>query len=96
MKTISRVIIILLAAVLIGGLFYSVVNAGSSSTSQTSISERPVGDFPQPDGEEFEEGGIAFPAESIKSLAIISIVSALYLNVIKKISLKKAKLKPVS
>ena len=93
MKTISRMIIILLAAVLIGGLFYSVVNAGSSSTSQTSISERPAGDFPQP---ESKVGGISFPAESIKSLAIISIFSALYLNVFKKISVKKNTLKPIT
>ena len=81
MKTISRIIIILLVATLIGGLFYSVVNAGSSSTSQTSMSERPEGDFARPDG---EEGGISFPAESIKNLAIISIICALYLNVFKK------------
>jgi len=95
MKTISRVIIILLVAALIGGLFYSVVNAGSASTSQTSISERPVGDFPLPD-EDRDEGEISFPAESIKSLAIISIVGAVYLNVIKKISVRKPTLKPMS
>ena len=96
MKTISRIIIILLVATLIGGLFYSVVNAGSSSMSQTSISERSAGDFPQPDDEEFEEGGIAFPAESIKSLAILSIVSAVYLNFVKKSDRKKPILKPVT
>ncbi len=95
MKTISRIIIILLAAMLIGGLFYSVVNVGSSSTSQTSISERPTGDFPRPDGDQ-EEGGIAFPAESIKSLAIISIVSAVYLNFVKKPAQKKSLLKPIT
>ena len=95
MKTISRMITILLVATLIGGLFYSAVSAGSSSTSQTSISERPTGDFPQPDGDR-EEGGISFPAESIKSLAIISIVCALYLNVIKKFAVKKPVLKPIT
>ena len=95
MKTISRMLTILLVATLIGGLFYSVVSAGSSSTSQTSISERPAGDFPQPDGDEREDGGISFPAESIKSLAIISIVSAVYLNVIKKFTVKKPILKPI-
>lgn len=92
MKTISRMIIILLVATLIGGLFYSAVSAGSSSTSQTSISDRPTGDFPQPDG---DEGEISFPAESIKSLAIISIVCAVYLNVVKKFAVKKPTLKPI-
>ena len=95
MKTISRIIIILLVATLIGGLFYSAVSAGSSSTSQTSISERPTDDFARPDGDQ-DEGGISFPAESIKSLAIISIVGAVYLNVIKKISVRKPTLKPIS
>lgn len=94
MKTISRMIIILLVATLIGGLFYSAVSAGSSSTSQTSISERPTGDFPQPDGDR-DEGEISFPAESIKSPAIISIVCAVYLNVVKKFAVKKPTLKPI-
>ncbi len=92
MKTISRIIIILLAATLIGGLFYSVVSAGSSSTSQTSISEGPTGDFPQPDDDR-EEGGISFPVESIKSLALISIACAAYLNVAKRKPGKKLPLK---
>lgn len=95
MKMLSRIIIILLAATLIGGLFYGAVSAGSSSTSQTSISERPAGDLPQPDGDN-EEGSISFPAESIKSLAIISIVCVVYLNAIKKIGVKKPLLKPTS
>lgn len=95
MKTFPRIIIILLVATLIGGLFYSAVSAGSSSTSQTSISERPTGDFPRPDGDQ-EEGGISFPAESIKSLAIISIVSAVYLNIVKKFTAKKPILKMIS
>jgi hypothetical protein len=96
MKTISRLIIILLVAVLIGGLFFRIVNAGSSSISQTNVSEIPIGDFPQPDGGEYEEGGMSFPAESIKSLAIISIVSAVYLNTTKKSAVKKSTLRPVS
>ena len=95
MKTISRILIILLVATLIGGLFYSAVRAGSSSTSQTSISERPTGDFARPDGDH-DEGGISFPAESIKSLVIISLVGAVYLNVIKKFAAKKPLLKPLS
>ena len=95
MKTISRIIIILLVTTLIGGLFYSAVSAGSSSTDQTTISERPTGDFPQPDGD-IDEGEISFPAESIKSLAIISIVCAAYLNVVKKFAVKKPTLRPIT
>ena len=95
MKAISRVIIILLVATLIGGLFYSVVNIASTSTSQTSISESPAGDFPQPDDDR-EEDGISLPAESIKNLAIISIICAVYLNFVKKPAQKKPILKPTT
>ncbi|MBK8784096.1 MAG: hypothetical protein IPO22_20410 [Anaerolineales bacterium] len=95
MKTISRIIIILLVATLVGGLFYGAVTSGSSSTGQTSLSERPTGDFPRPDGDEREDSGISFPAESIKSLAIISIVGAVYLNFVKKSDQKKPILRPI-
>ena len=95
MKTISRIVIILLVATLIGGLFYSAVSSGSSPTDQTTISERPTGDFPRPDGD-MDEGEISFPAESIKSLAIISIVCAVYLNVVKKFAAKKPTLRPIT
>jgi hypothetical protein len=93
MKIISRIMIILLVAALVGGLFYSVVAAGSSSTNQTSISERPAGNFSRPDGDR-EEGGGGFPVDSIKNLAIISIICAVYLNFIKKPAVKKPILKP--
>lgn len=94
MKTIFRIIIILLVATLIGGLFYGAVSSGSSSAGQTSFSERPGGDFARPDGDR-EHGGGGFPVESIKNLAIISIICALYLNFVKKPVVSKPVLKPI-
>jgi hypothetical protein len=89
MKTIFKILMILIVAVLIGGLFYGVVTAASSGTSQTSFRERPSGgEFAQPDRD--SAGGIQFPADAIKNLVIISIVSILYLNVPKWLGRKKS------
>jgi len=95
MKTIFRIIVILVVTTLVGGLFYGAVTSGSSSTGQTSMSERPTGDFPRPDGDH-EEGSGGFPVESIKNLAIISIICAVYLNIFKKPAIIKPILKPIS
>lgn len=91
MKIIFKILAILVVAVLVGGLFYGTVTIASAGATQTSVSERPL----PPDGEEFD-GGIQFPVESIKSLAIISIVGALYLNVPKWIAGKRLPVKAIS
>jgi hypothetical protein len=93
MKTIFRILVILVVAVLVGGMFYGIVTA-SSSTSQTSISERPAGDFTLHDREN-GTGGIQFPADAIKNLAIISIISVVYLNAQKWLGRKKLAAKVV-
>lgn len=89
MKTIFKILVIIVLAVLVGSLFYGVVTAISSGTNQLSISARPVdGEFARPD-REGDAGGLQFPADSIKNLAIISIISIIYLNVPKLWKRKK-------
>ena len=88
MKTIFKILVILVVAVLVGGLFYSVVTATSSSADQSSMPERPAdGEFVRPDRE--EASGIQFPADAIKNLVIISVVSVIYLNVTKWLGRRK-------
>ena len=88
MKTIFKILVILVVGVLVGGLFYSVVTATSSGTGQSSLTERPAdGQFSPHDRE--SAGGVQFPADAVKNLAIISIVSVVYLNATKWFSRKK-------
>ena len=88
MKTIFKILVILVVAVLVGGLFYSMVTATSSGADQSSISERPIdSEFVRPDRE--EAGGIQFPADAIKNLVIISVVSVIYLNITKWLGRRK-------
>jgi len=98
MKTIFNILVILVVAVLVGGLFYGIVTAASSGISQSSISERPAngqlpadGEFNRPDRE--GAGRIQFPAESVKNLAIISIIGVICLNAIKWLDRKKSTVK---
>ena len=95
MKTLFRILVIMVVAVLIGGAFYGAVTASSSGTDGTSIQERPRPDgFPaeRPEGEDFE-GGIQFPAEMIKSLVIMTVVATASLNLPKLFNWKKPNLK---
>ena len=81
MKTIFKVLVILVVAILVGGLFYGAVTASSSGTDQTAMSERPMpadGEFERPDGD--EAGGIQFPADAVKNLLIITVIATLYVN----------------
>ena len=101
MKTIFNILVILVVAVLVGGLFYGAVSITSSGTNQTSFEERPLpGDFPAsgefnpPDREEFD-GGVQFPVEMIKNLAVISVVAVVYTMVTKFFGRKKNSM-PVS
>jgi hypothetical protein len=95
MKTIFKILVILVVAVLVGGMLYGVVTAASSGVDQSSIAERPTdgqfpadGEFSPPDRDDLD-GGIQFPADAIKNLAIISIVSVIYLNAPKLLGRKK-------
>ena len=89
MKTIFNILVILVVAVLVGGLFYGAVTLTSSGTDQTLIQERPLpGDFPTdgefspPDRDE-SAGGVQIPVDMIKNLAIIVVVAVVYLNITK-------------
>ena len=89
MKTIFKILVIVVFAVLVGSLFYGVVTAVSSGTDQSFMPARPTdGEFDRPDREE-GTGGLQFPADAVKNLAIISIVSVVYLNAPKLLRRKK-------
>lgn len=79
MKTIFKTLVILVVAVLIGGVFYGVVTANSSGSTQQTSLERPTdGEFARPDLD--ESGGFQFPFDAVKNLVIISVIAAIYLN----------------
>jgi hypothetical protein len=91
MKTIFHILIILVVAVLLGGLFYGAVTAFSFNTSQAQATDRPLppeGEFdrPSPDG---ETGSLQFPFDSVKNLLIITAVGAVYLNAPKLLGKRK-------
>lgn len=89
MKTIFKTLVIVVVAVLVGSLFYGTVTAISSGTNQSSISARPTdGEFDRPD-RDGDAGGLQFPADSIKNLAIISIIGVIYLNALKLLRRRK-------
>jgi hypothetical protein len=93
MKTIFKILVIVVVAVLVGSLFYGAVTAISSGTDQLSMPARPTdGEFDRPDREEGDVGGLQFPADAVKNLAIISIVSVVYLNAPKLLRRKKSAL----
>jgi hypothetical protein len=90
MKTLFKILVIFVVAVLVGGMFYGVVTA-ASGTNQSAMTERPSDGLHAEGGQDREgnTGGIQFPADAIKNLAIISIVSAIYLNAPKLFGRKK-------
>ena len=95
MKTIFKTLVILVLAVLVGSLFYGAVTVISSGTDQSSMPARSTdGQFPadgefSPHDREGDVGGLQFPADAVKNLAIISIVSVVYLNAPKLLRRKK-------
>jgi hypothetical protein len=82
MKAIFNILIILVVAVIVGGLFYGAVTVTSSGGGRASVQDRPQGGGFQPDRER-SSGGVQIPVDMIKNLAIISIVAAGYLNAAK-------------
>jgi hypothetical protein len=80
MKVIFKILVILVIATLVGGLFYIAVAGSPSNISQTSVPERPVnGDLNRLDREGLG-GGIQFPIDSVKNLLIISAISLVYVQ----------------
>ena len=95
MKTIFRILVILVVAVWVGGLYYGAVNAISSGMNQSTILERPTdGEFTRPDRE--ESGGIQFPADAVKNAVVISVIAAIYLNAGRLFGRKKLRAIPTS
>jgi len=95
MKTIFKILVILVVATLVGGLLYGVVTATSASQSPQFAEGSPNGQLP-PDGNfdrpdhDGESSGIQFPMDSIKNLVIISVVGALYFNAAKFLDKRKS------
>ncbi len=93
MKTVFKILVILVAAVLVGGLLYGVVTATSQSSqfsdAPSSAQLPPDGNFDRPDHDEVSSG-IQFPVDSIKNLVIITVVGALYFHVAKFLNKKKS------
>jgi hypothetical protein len=85
MKTIFKILVILVVAALVGGLFYGVVTASSSGSGQSRSANEQFG---RPDRGD-HANGLQFPADAIKNLAIISVVSVIYLNATKWLRRKK-------
>ncbi len=90
MSTLYRILVILVVATLIGGLFYAAVGSGNS----TGGSPAPENGHRRPEGGEEREGDSALPFGVLKSLVIMSIASGVYLG-LGKLS-AKTKPKPVT
>ena len=87
MKTIFRILIILVVTSIVGGLMYAGVSAMGSATTNFEDGEGrpqlPEGAEFSPDREEHEEregrdGGFGFPGGVIKSLVLMSIAGGIY------------------
>lgn len=90
MNTLFRVLIILVVAVIIGGLMYVGVSASNSSNNGFPEFEggrqrpegsefRPEGDH---DGERGERGGFGFPGGIIKALVLMTVAGSIYSGIV--------------
>jgi len=86
MNTIFKILVILVVASLIGGLFYGVVTASSSGIGRSRSTNERFGHFDRGG----EARGLRFPAEAISNLVIISVVAMIYLNATKWLNRKKS------
>jgi hypothetical protein len=83
MKTLFRVLVILVAASIIGGLMYAGVSASGSSTANFEEGEGrpqlPEGAEFRPDGEREErEGGFGVPTGIVKAVGLMSLAGGVY------------------
>lgn len=90
MKVIFKILVILVVAALVSGLFYAAVTGTSSGNSQLSTSERPTNGEFTPRDREGSNGGVQFPMDSVKNLLIISTISLVYVQGTKLIKGKKS------
>jgi len=90
MKTLFRMLIILVTASIIGGLMYVGVSASDASVSFGDFDEdeiRPqpsegVEFYPEREDHEEREGGFGFPGGVIKALVLMSIAGGIYSAVV--------------
>lgn len=91
MNTLFRVLIILVVAVIVGGLMYVGVSASNSSNNGFPEFEggrqrpegsefRPEGDH---DGERGERGGFGFPGGIIKALVLMTVAGSIYSGIVR-------------
>ena len=85
MNTIFKILVILVVAALVGGLFYGAVTASASGTGRSRSANEQFGRSDR----RGDARGLQFPAEAMKNLAIISVVSMIYLNSSKWLGRKK-------
>ena len=85
MAAFFRILVILVVAVLIGGLMYAGVGASDSSAGlggfedEEGRSQRPEGGDFRPEHDEGREGGgFGFPSGVIKALVLMSIAGGVY------------------
>ena len=105
MKTIFRILVILIAAAIVGGIIFALVGNNTSDTrsgfDKHGDAESRPGDNaearpnenlaprPERDREEFDDGFL-FPGGVIKGLLVVSVVMVIWLNVGKLFSKVKA------
>ena len=105
MKIIFRILIILIAAAIVGGIIFVLVGNNTSDTRSgfdrqgnaefrpgNNAESRPDENFaprPERDREEFG-GGFLFPGGVIKGLLVVSVVMAVWLNAGKLFGRRKA------
>ena len=87
MKTIFRILVILVVASIIGGLMYAAVSAAGNNTQTRTRDDLP-GDRPAPPDGEFRperdgdregfEGGFMLPFGMVKSLVLMCIIGVPY------------------
>jgi hypothetical protein len=84
MKTLFRILVILVVTAIVGGLMYAGVSASGSSTANFEDGEGrpqlPDGAEFRPEREEHEgrDGGFGFPGGVIKSLVLMSLAGGIY------------------
>jgi hypothetical protein len=97
MKIFFRILIILITAIIVGGILFALVNNNVTNESSGferhgSTKSRPDGNFaPRPErGREEFDGRFFFPGGVIKGLLVVFVVMVIWLNVGKLLGRRKA------
>lgn len=83
MKTLFRILIILVITSIIGGLMYAGVSAAGTTSFEDERPQMPEGAEFHPEREEHgERDGIDFPGGMVKALVLMSIAGGVYSGVV--------------